>query len=497
VAVLALAAKSLRNRAFSSALTVVSIALSVTLLLGVERIREQSRASFASTISGTDLIVGARASPVQLLLYSVFRIGNPTNNIRWESYRDVAALPQVAWSVPIALGDSHRGFRVMGTTRGYFEHLRFAGQRRLALREGRWFEEDVDVVLGAEVARHLGYGLGDELVVAHGAGDVSFIEHSDKPFRVSGILQASGTPVDRTLHVSLRGLDRLHEDMSVAGDPHGHDPLLEGLHGAGDGPPRARARVSRERHGEHHAPVDTPDHDHAPVDPDDHGHAHGAVPGEVVAQGSGDEHHPRGAGGAAGGAHHEHGADAHTPSGAVSAVLIGLTSRPAAVFLQREIAEYEEEPLTAILPGVAMQELWGIVGVLEGALLAISGLVVAVGLSGMLIALTTSLEGRRREMAVLRSVGASPAQVLGLIVGEAAVITALAITLGVALLYTLMALGQPVAQARLGLYLQPGWPGAVEWGLLALVAAVGLLVGLIPGLRVYRYSLADGMSVRT
>ena len=128
---LTLAAKSLRNRKFTATLTVLSIALAVALLLGVERIRQESRASFASTVSGTDLIVGARGSPVHLLLYSVFHIGNATNNIAWDSYRAIAQRPEVAWTIPLSLGDSHRGFRVLGTTSEYFEHLRFARQRRL------------------------------------------------------------------------------------------------------------------------------------------------------------------------------------------------------------------------------------------------------------------------------------------------------------------------------------------------------------------------------
>src|SRR5439155_17092752 len=122
----ALAVKSLRNRRLTAALTVVSIALATALLLGVERIREQTREGFASTISGTDLIVGARSSPVHLLLYAVFRIGNPTNNVRWDSFRAIAQRAEVAWAIPISLGDSHRGYRVLGTTPEYFQHFRFA-----------------------------------------------------------------------------------------------------------------------------------------------------------------------------------------------------------------------------------------------------------------------------------------------------------------------------------------------------------------------------------
>jgi putative ABC transport system permease protein len=105
--ILALAIKSLRNRKFTVALTMLSIALAVLLLLGVERIRHESRESFAATISGTDLLVGARSSPVHLLLFAVFHIGNATNNLHWESYHAIAANPAVAWTIPLSLGDSH------------------------------------------------------------------------------------------------------------------------------------------------------------------------------------------------------------------------------------------------------------------------------------------------------------------------------------------------------------------------------------------------------
>ncbi|MGH8677860.1 MAG: ABC transporter permease, partial [Burkholderiales bacterium] len=205
--IIGLAIKSLRNRTFTAGLTVLSIALAVTLLLGVERIRSESRESFTSTISGTDLIVGARSSPVHLLLYSVFHVGNATNNIRWSSYGVIAARPEIAWTIPISLGDSHRGFRVLGTTHDYFEHLRFAGGRRLELAQGKASDDRYDAVLGAEVAKALGYRLGDSIVIAHGAGEVSFSLHADQPFRVAGVLARTGTPVDRTVHVSLQGID--------------------------------------------------------------------------------------------------------------------------------------------------------------------------------------------------------------------------------------------------------------------------------------------------
>ena len=418
MAILRLALQSLWNRRFTALLTLLSIALSVLLLLGVERIRSEARASFASTLSGTDLIVGARSGPVQLLLYSVFRIGDPTNNIGWKSYQDIAGLPRVAWTVPLSLGDSHRGFRVVGTNRDYFRHYRYARDRRLQLAGGALFTDLYDAVLGAEVADALGYAIGDEIVVAHGAGDVSFARHDDKPFRVTGILARTGTPVDQSVHVSLEAIEAIHLGWE-SGAP---------LPGVSVSAEQARTRDL-------------------------------------------------------------------TPE-AITAVLVGLESRIATFAVQREINAYPHEPLLAVIPGVALSELWSVIGIAERALLVVAAFVVLVGLIGMLTALLIGLEGRRREMAILRSVGARPAHVLALMTGEAVLLTALGVLLGLALLYALLAAAQPLIAEQLGLHLYLSLPGTREWTLLGAVMATGLVVGLIPGWRAYRLALADGLSLR-
>ncbi|NCC28667.1 MAG: ABC transporter permease, partial [Gammaproteobacteria bacterium] len=386
--------------------------------VGVERLRTETRASFANTISGTDLIVGARTGPVQLLLYAVFRIGHATNNISWDSYLDIASHPRVAWSIPISLGDSHRGYPVLGTTPGYFEHYRYGRGRALVVAEGAPFSDLYDAVLGAEVAGALGYGLGDSIVIAHGASDVAFARHDDHPFRVAGILAPTGTPVDRTVHVSLVGIEAIHVGWE------GGAPLPGRVVGADE----ARAL------------------DLAPK--------------------------------------------------AITAALVGLTSRISTFQVQRFVNDYRAEPLMAILPGVALAELWGLIAVGERALLLVSGFVVVVGLFGLLTALLTSLGERRREMAILRSVGARPAHVFALILGEALALTLLGILVGLGLLYAGLLVAQPLMLSALGIFVAVGTLSAHEMMLLALVLAAGFLVGLIPGYRAYRLSLADGLSIR-
>lgn len=416
--IFSLAWKSLVNRRATAALTVISIALSVALLVGVERIRNETRASFANTISDTDLIVGPRGGAVQLLLYSIFRIGDATNNISWKSYQEVAQHPKVAWAVPLVLGDSHRGFRVLGTSEDYFRHYRFGRKQGLVFSEGDAFVELYDAVLGAEVAAQLGYRLGDRITIAHGASDVGFTRHEDEPFRVVGILQRTGTPVDRSVHVSLESIEAIHAGWQ-------------------NGMPLPGVKVSAEQ----------------------------ARSMDL------------------------------TPK-SVTAVMLGLKSKTATFRVQRFINDYAPEPLSAILPGVALTQLWGMMGIAENALLVISVFVVIVGLFGMLTALLAGLNERRREMAILRSVGARPWHVFTLIMGEATFLTLLGAGLGFGLLYGLLFVAKPLMESRFGIAMVIGAPTLHEMMLFAAVILAGFLAGLFPAYRAYRLSLADGLSIR-
>ena len=415
-----LALASLANRRFTAWLTVFAIALSVCLLLAVERIRTETRSSFASTISGTDLIVGARSGSINLLLYSVFRLGNATNNIRWDSFETIARDPKVKWAIPISLGDSHRGYRVMGTSRAYFEHYQYGRGQALQLAQGQTFADDpFAVVLGAEVAEALHYQLGQQLVLAHGVATISLSKHDDKPFTVVGILKRTGTPVDRTLHISLQGMQALHIDWQ------------NGV------PAQGKGRISAEQ----------------------------ARSMDLQPQ-------------------------------AITAAMLGLNSKIATFSVQRQINEFRGEPLLAILPGVALQELWSLMGSAEKALFVVSLFVVLTGLIGMLTAILTSLNERRREMAILRSVGARPWHIASLLIVEAFALALAGVLLGLALLYLGIALAQGYVQANYGLFLPLALPSPYEWTLLGAILAAALLMGALPAWRAYRQSLADGLSIR-
>lgn len=453
---LSLGLRSLWNRRFVSALTVAAIALSVTLILGVERLRSEARTGFANSASGIDLIVAARGNPVQILLATVFGVGATGNGIGWDSFEMVGRQPGVAWTVPIAMGDNHRGYPVIGTTRDYFERFRHSGGQTLALARGDAFAGATEAVVGAEVARRLGYSIGDELVLAHGAGDVAFDVHDEKPFTVAGILAATGTAVDRLVLVSLEGFDALHEEEDAA-------PLADPF--AVEAGTAATERIEQDDESAHdeHA-------DHNEEHESEHGHE--------------TEHHED---------EHEHEHEAEQ----INAVYVGLADRTAVLGLQRSMSEYAGEPLTAVMPNVALLELWSITGTAETALSLMALAVACAGLLGLLVMLSAALESRRREFAILRSVGAAPWRIFALVVLEAGVLTLAGLAAGYLALMTVIAVADSRLAQEFGMRLAGWTPSAREWALMAGVLAAGLLASLVPAIRVYRITLADGLSSNT
>ena len=432
--VLDLALKSLRNRAFSTSLTVGSIALSVALLIGVENVRVGMRESFSNTISQTDLIVGTKGGTIQLLLYSVFGMGASTENVSWEAYRQWAEHPAVAWTIPYSLGDSHRGFRVIGTNEDFYRHYRYRGGQEIALAEGRANVDLFDVTLGADVAAELNYALGDEIAVTHGLGEVGFVHHDHMPFTVVGVLAKTFTPVDRAIYVTLEGMEAIHwEDGAPpetvpADDAHVHDDVTEAT------------------------PVD----DAHAVD--------FAIEDVEVTQ--------------------------------VTSFFVGTTNRREVLQLQREINDFEAEPMMAVIPGVALNEMWQGLGYAETGLRLVTIFVVLVGLLGMLVALYTSLSERRREMAILRAVGAGPTRIVSLLVLESVCLAAAGAIGGLALVYVLLSAGQPIVEAQVGLFIPIRPPGSVELLFLGAVVTAGFLIGFVPALKAYRTALHDGLAVR-
>ena len=407
---------SLYARLLTVGMTVFAISLSLMLYMSVEKLRTSAYTSFTDTISQTDLIVGARTSSVQLLLYSVFRIGNATNNITWESYEDVINKKEVAWSVPISLGDSHKGFRVMGTNSEFFKRYKFRGGQSIELEKGDNLDDLYDVIIGAGVAEKLNYSVGTPLIVSHGLQ--SFSDHDDQPFRVSGILAKTGTPVDNTVIVSLEAIEAIHVDWSTGAKIPGQITPVEEIRQMDLSPKN------------------------------------------------------------------------------ITAALIGVNSKLQIFQLQRWINEYPEESLSSILPGVALQELWRIVGVVENLLLGISVTVIFTTLIGMTAIIFSSLNERRREMAIWRAMGASPKVVIGLLMLEALIISVMSIIVSTVMLFLTLYVLQPWIDNTYGILVNIETLAVKDIYIFMLFILSASLVSLIPAIRAYWFSINDGMTIK-
>ncbi|WP_298267174.1 ABC transporter permease [Gemmatimonas sp.] len=521
--ILRLALASLRSRKLTTALTVASIALSVTLLVGIETVRAGVRDSFAGTIRGVDLIVGARGGSLQVLLSTVFGIGNPAGSVQLRTMQRWQQHPAVKWVVPYSLGDSHRGFRVVGTSTEFYERYRFRNNGRITFAAGRAAQADTEVVIGSEVAARLQYAVGTPVVVTHGLRDIGTSNHDAHPFRVVGVLARTFTPIDRSVYVTLEGIEAMHEESEGpaaaaavqptggrrAGTENRDRAIVEAnkqraasipkappagvpMAMPGAEPPPGTPMVMPGAEPPPGTPLVMPGAEPPPGTP-------AAMPGaepppppaapkvrvtpapSTAAERAGDQ---------AEDAEHDHG------DYQITAFFVGTKNRFEALMLQREMNTDLVEPLTAIIPGVALGELWQNIGSAEVGLRVIAMFAVAISITGMLVALYSSLEARRREMAILRAVGAGPRTILALLVLESTLLAFLGCVIGVALVYGGLAATQTQIEQRFGIHLALRALGDTEYSYLAMVMISGMLIGFVPAWKAYRTSLVDGLSPR-
>lgn len=420
---LRLAAASAWNRRLPLALAVGAVALACALMLTTERLREGLRSGFSQALSGTDLIVAARSHPIQILLATVFHIGQPTQNISRGAVESLAKLPQVAWVVPIALGDSFRGHPVVATSSVFFQQIRTGDRRPLAFASGEAFADggSLQVVLGAAVAQRFGLTPGDRVVLAHGTGVIASSDHAQHPFQVVGVLAATGTPIDRTLLIALESHQALHSDWV-----------------AGVAPVRPGSRSEATR--------------------TDSGAAASKLPSSLTA------------------------------------ALVGLHQRGTVFSVQRNLESPRPEPLSAVLPGVALDELWQVVGQAER-LVWLTGILVGVAaLAGLVGVMLAGLEARRRELAVLRSLGARPSTLVQLVIWEGAIVAAIGNTLGILASTGALLAFEPWLRARLGIELATADGSIGLLGVVVGIQACAMIVAALPGWRALRLSLADGLT---
>lgn len=402
--------RSLVSRSKTVLLTFLSLLVSISVLISVEHIRVQAKESFNRTISGVDLIVGAPSGELNLLLYSVFRMGSPTNNIRYDSFTMLQQHESVAWAVPVSLGDSHRGFRVMGTNADYFEFFKYGNNRSLVLSEGMALNGPFDAVIGADVAKSLGYQQGDKIVIAHGLGSTSFVNHEEAPFTVTGILAATGTPIDKTVHVSL--------------------PAIEAIHLA----PQQLLELVKNPKAQLPQPTN------------------------------------------------------------ITAVMLGLKSKFATFTLQRQLNNYQSDRLMAVLPGVAMAQLWQLMASVESVLQIIGYLVLLASLFGLATMLLATMNERQKEIAVFRILGASPKLIVSLVILEALIISVLALGCSMVLVTLSLMTLEGWLTAEYGLFLTTNI-FSVQLLLSSVIIVIATIItALLPGIEAYKRALHSQLS---
>ena len=409
--------KSLRNRAFTSFLCILSIALSVSLYLGIQRLRKGAEDGFTNTISKTDFIVGAKGGAINLLLYSVFHMGQAVNNVRYTTYETIKNHPTVKWTIPISLGDSYKGYRVVGTDENFYQHYRFRGDQVIELDQGKIATGVFDVILGSDVANKLKHKVGDKIVLTHGIQAEGLYHHEQTPFEVTGILKKTHTPIDKSVYVSLLGMEAMHI-----------------------------------------------------------GWESGVPDNRVIDK------------------------TAFSPENLqikqITAFMVGLKNRIAILRMRRTIDTFEDEPIMAIIPSLTLQELWQTLSYVEKVLSVVGLLVLVVGFLTIVIALYTSINERRREMSIFRSLGAHPWQILGLILYESFLLVFMGILLGIAGLYALITSLKPILEKEFSVFIEVHPLNKEEYIFLAIVLLIAPLIGLIPGFRAYKNSLRDGLTIK-
>ena len=402
---LRIAIQSALARRSALLIMVLSTAISVAILLGVFKIRDDTKTSFSNAISGVDLVVGAKGSPTELILYSVFHIGRASNTIPASLEKTLVDLRQVAWVVPVQLGDSYRNYPVVGTSIDFFKRVKAQG-RHLQLAQGYALSDPrlFDVVLGHAVAKNTQHRIGEQIAISHGSGTGPKQDHSNSPFRIIGILEASGTPIDNAVFISTNAFDALH-DIADGG--------------------LQFARLN--------------------------------------------------------------------PDSQASAFFIGLKDRGSVFSVRRQIDSLPNS-LMAVMPGVALDELWSSMEIAENALLLIALGVLITTILGITATLLVSLESRRRELAIFRAVGAKPYQLLSLILTEALMVCVVGILLGWTLLQLIILTANDYLRKEWGVVSEPSLPSMNDGLALLYLVLVVLISASIPAMKAYKMALSEGLN---
>lgn len=443
----------LKAKPFATLLSTILVALGVSLTSILFLLNDQFQDRLYRNIEGIDLVVGAKGSPLQMILSSVYHIDAPTGNIPLKESFVVTKNPYVEKAIPLALGDSYNGFRIVGTDSQYVNH--FGG----IIAQGKRVEKDLEVVVGDRAARQLGLKLGDTFFGSHGLVQDGGHVHETYAYEVVGILEPTNLVLDQLIVTTVATVWRMHEN-------HGHGE--EGQ--------------EQEEEGHAHDDHNHEAHDHAH---DDHSHGH---------EGHGHAHHDQ-----------QHKNPTNLPpiskeGKEVTAYLVQYKKDGAGETSMRAIVEapmiIEDNSTTMgyAKPAIELQRLLEMTGVGMDFLRALALIIILISAFSMFISLYSSLKERQYEMALMRVQGARPIQLFSMIIIEGVLVALVGFLIGIFISH----LGMEIMAAQLEAtykYTFTGFVVLVEEGWLFLgTLLIGFLAAVIPALQAYRVDISATLS---
>mgnify|MGYP001547932642 CR=1 FL=1 len=417
-----------RQRWVTFVLTALSIAAGTTLVTGILLLREQSEETFSQKETGYEILVGAKGSPLQLVLNTMYHTGTPVGNISLDVLHRIEKDRRIGSFLPMVFGDNVQGYKVIGTTGQLFDGFEYRKGRAVQVQSGRRFTADYEAVIGSEVAATTGLRQGSTVIMAHGMQEEGE-KHDFHSVVITGILAPTHTAIDRGLYTTMRTVWDAHyheyrEQQEEA------DALLEEAEG-GDA----------HEHEEHAAVADT------------------TIPEDFTT---------------------------------ITAIAVKLKSP---VFFESFIRSINDGTTAqAVLPVREIAGLFAVVGNINGLLLAISWLVVVIGASSVFIAMYTSLKERRREIAVLRALGAHRRTVFALIVTAAVAAGLAGGVTGIVFAHGGLLLAAPWVPAQTGVPVSITGLYVFEGTVLLAVVVISAAVALLPAFKAYRVDVSQHLT---
>jgi len=468
--------KNLTRKPLNMLLSLILFALGVGMISMLLLLNKQVQDKFDKNLGGINLVVGAKGSPLQLILCSMYHIDTPTGNVSLKEVRPFMnpKHPLIEKAVPLSLGDSHKGYRLVGTTH---DLLSFYDGK---IGQGKIWNRDFEVVAGAAVAEALNLTVGTSFHSSHGfVIDDNLVHDDGQAFKVVGILEPSGSVLDQLILTNTQSVWKVHDGHSHDEDG-GHD------HGAHDHGEEAHDHAGHD-HGDHgHEGHDHDDHAHEGHDHDDHeheGHEHGDHDGHDH---SGHDH-----------AAHEVPVSKslleEDPSKEITSLLVKFkTNNFQTLNMQRSINENTD--MQAATPAIEMNRLYSMMGVGTDALRTLAMIIVFVSGLSIFISLFSSLKERKYELSLMRVMGATRMKLLILIILEGLLLAILGFIIGIALSHFGMNILANYMESSYK-YSFTGWMFLKEeiW-LLAGALLIGFIAAIIPAVQAYNTDITETLS---